>query len=135
MEHHFLASYHHAILSVVLAQFGPKGFQDGMEGIVKLVEASPYLKVTTTCGCTDSCIRSFFLGFEMVIHLFVYVSMHKCSLMYLMTHLPACLLSRLFSDFVRFYIQLLICPSVCADMHFISFVCSCMHSFIHSFIP
>ncbi len=47
MEHHFLASYHHAVLSVVLAQFGPKGFQDGMEGIVKLVEASPYLKVTT----------------------------------------------------------------------------------------
>jgi len=47
MEHHFLASYHHAILSVVLAQFGPKGFQNGMEGIVKLVEASPYLKVTT----------------------------------------------------------------------------------------
>ncbi|KAA6426189.1 MAG: hypothetical protein FRX49_04041 [Trebouxia sp. A1-2] len=44
MEHHFLASYHQAILSVVLAQFGPKGFQDGMEGIVKLVEASPYLK-------------------------------------------------------------------------------------------
>ena len=43
----FLASYHHAVLSVVLAQFGPKGFQDGMEGIVKLVEALPYLKVTT----------------------------------------------------------------------------------------
>lgn len=52
MEHHFLASYHQAILSVVLAQFGPKGFQDGMEGIVKLVEASPYLKVTITCATT-----------------------------------------------------------------------------------
>lgn len=46
MDHHFLTSYHHAILATILAQFSPKGFLDGMEGIVKLVEASPYLKVS-----------------------------------------------------------------------------------------
>lgn len=45
MDHHFLTSYHHAIMSTVLAQFSNQGFLDGMEGIVKLVEASPYLQV------------------------------------------------------------------------------------------
>ncbi len=45
MDHHFLTSYHHAIMSTVLAQFSHHGFLDGMEGIVKLVEASPYLQV------------------------------------------------------------------------------------------
>ena len=45
MDHHLLISYHHAILSTILAQFSPKGFLDGMTGIVKLVESSPYLKV------------------------------------------------------------------------------------------
>ncbi|DBA97089.1 hypothetical protein WJX77_003952 [Trebouxia sp. C0004] len=44
MDHHFLTSYHHAIMSTVLAQFSNQGFLDGMEGIVKLVEASPYLQ-------------------------------------------------------------------------------------------
>ena len=32
-------------MSTVLAQFSPQGFLDGMEGIVKLVEGSPYLQV------------------------------------------------------------------------------------------
>ncbi len=45
MDHHFLTSYHQAIMSTVLAQFSNQGFLDGMEGIVKLVEASPYLQV------------------------------------------------------------------------------------------
>ena len=45
MDQHFLTSYHHAIMSTVLAQFSNQGFMDGMEGIVKLVEASPYLQV------------------------------------------------------------------------------------------
>ena len=45
MDHHFLASYHHAIMSTVLAQFSNQGFLDGMEGIVKLVETSSYLQV------------------------------------------------------------------------------------------
>ena len=45
MDHHFLTSYHHAIMSTVLAQFSNQGFLDGMEGMVKLVEASPYLQV------------------------------------------------------------------------------------------
>lgn len=45
MDHHFLTSYHHAIMSTVLAQFSNQGFLDGMEGILKLVEASPYLQV------------------------------------------------------------------------------------------
>ena len=38
VDHHLLTSYHQAILSVILAQFTPKGFIDGMEGIVRLVE-------------------------------------------------------------------------------------------------
>ncbi len=45
MDHHFLTSYHHAIMSTILAQFSNQGFLDGMEGIVKLVEISPYLQV------------------------------------------------------------------------------------------
>ncbi len=45
MDHHFLTSYHHAIMSTILAQFNNQGFLDGMEGIVKLVEISPYLQV------------------------------------------------------------------------------------------
>lgn len=44
VEHHFLASYYHAILSVVLAQFSHKGFTDGMTGIVHLAQASPFLQ-------------------------------------------------------------------------------------------
>ena len=42
-----LTSYHYAVLSVVLAQFGPKGFADGMEGVIRLVEAAPKLKASS----------------------------------------------------------------------------------------
>ena len=44
VDHHFLTSYHHTILSIVLAQFSPTGFADGMEGMLKLVAASSYLQ-------------------------------------------------------------------------------------------
>ncbi|KAL3149444.1 hypothetical protein ABBQ32_002237 [Trebouxia sp. C0010 RCD-2024] len=44
VDHHFLTSYHHAILSIILAQFGPKGLPDGMQGIIKLAQASPYFQ-------------------------------------------------------------------------------------------
>ena len=43
--HHFLKNYYHAILCVILAQFSGRGFVDGMEGIIKLAQASPYVKV------------------------------------------------------------------------------------------
>ena len=46
MDQHFLTSYYHAALSVVLGQFGIKGFADGPEGIVRLVEASPFIKAS-----------------------------------------------------------------------------------------
>ena len=48
MRHHLLTNYMHAILSVVLAQFSGLGFLDGMEGVVKLAEASPYVKVSAS---------------------------------------------------------------------------------------
>ena len=47
MEQHLLTSYHYAVLSVVLAQFGPKGFADGMEGVIRLVEAAPKLEASS----------------------------------------------------------------------------------------
>ena len=46
MDHHLLTSYQYAILSVVLAQFTPKGFIDGMEGIVRLVEGREGLQAS-----------------------------------------------------------------------------------------
>ncbi len=45
VRHHMLTNYMHAILLVVLAQFTGLGFLDGMEGVVKLAEASPYVQV------------------------------------------------------------------------------------------
>ncbi len=45
VRHHLLTNYMHAILSVVLAQFTGLGFLDGMEGVIKLAEASPYMQV------------------------------------------------------------------------------------------
>lgn len=45
MDQHFMTSYHHAILSIILAQFSPKGFLDDVEGIVRLVKDLPYLQV------------------------------------------------------------------------------------------
>ncbi|KAL0050037.1 hypothetical protein WJX82_003243 [Trebouxia sp. C0006] len=44
VRHHMLTNYMHAILSVVLAQFTGLGFLDGMEGVIKLAEASPYMQ-------------------------------------------------------------------------------------------
>ena len=60
MDQHFLTSYYHAALSVVLGQFGIKGFADGPEGIVRLVEASPFIKASANillsllCPCAYS---------------------------------------------------------------------------------
>ena len=58
MDQHFLTSYHHAILSIVLAQFSPKGFLDGMEGIVRLVKDSPYLQVCSVLLFCLSVLRA-----------------------------------------------------------------------------
>lgn len=44
MKHHLLSSYFHAVLSVALAQFGKNGFPDGVAGIIRLAEASPYFQ-------------------------------------------------------------------------------------------
>lgn len=52
MDQHFLVSYHHAILSVILAQFSGKAFEDGMAGVVRLAEASPYIKVSLCALCS-----------------------------------------------------------------------------------
>lgn len=46
VRHHLLTNYMHAILSVLLAQFTGLGFLDGMEGVIKLAEASPYIQVS-----------------------------------------------------------------------------------------
>ena len=46
VDQHLLSSYHYAILSIILAQFSRKGFSDGMEGIVRIVEATPGLQVS-----------------------------------------------------------------------------------------
>jgi len=45
VRHHMLTNYMHAILLVVLAQFTGLGFLDGMEGVIKLAEASSYVQV------------------------------------------------------------------------------------------
>ncbi len=47
VDQHFLASYYHAILSIILAQFSGKGFDGGRHGVIKLAQASPYIRVTT----------------------------------------------------------------------------------------
>ncbi|KAL0042227.1 hypothetical protein WJX77_006708 [Trebouxia sp. C0004] len=44
VRHHMLTNYMHAILSVVLAQFTGLGSLDGMEGVIKLAEASSYIQ-------------------------------------------------------------------------------------------
>lgn len=46
VDQHLLSSYHYAILSIILAQFSCKGFSDGMEGIVRMVEAAPGFPVS-----------------------------------------------------------------------------------------
>ena len=45
VRHHMLTSYMQAILSIVLAQFTGLGYLDGMEGVIRLAQASPYIKV------------------------------------------------------------------------------------------
>ena len=55
MRHHLLTNYMHAILSVVLAQFTGLGFLDGMEGVIKLAEASSYVQVNAmACVCLQA---------------------------------------------------------------------------------
>lgn len=44
VDQHLLSSYQYAILSIILAQFTCKGFADGMEGVVRVVEALPNLQ-------------------------------------------------------------------------------------------
>lgn len=46
VRHHMLTNYFHAILTVILNQFTGLGFADGMDGVVRLTEASPYIRVT-----------------------------------------------------------------------------------------
>jgi len=58
MEQHFLSSYYHAILSVILAQFSSRGCSDGMEGIVQLVKASPHLKVRACIKARKALVQS-----------------------------------------------------------------------------
>lgn len=84
MDQHFLTSYHHAILSIILAQFSPKGFLDGMEGIVRLVKDSPYLQVcsvllfcltvlradtvaSSSCTCAAH-VRSCYAGVRLLVY-------------------------------------------------------------------
>ena len=45
VRQHLLSSYFHAVLSVALAQFTSKGIADGIPGIIRLAEASPYIQV------------------------------------------------------------------------------------------
>ena len=45
VDQHKLANYYHAILSIILAQFSHKGFENGMAGTVRLAQASPYIRV------------------------------------------------------------------------------------------
>ncbi|KAA6424283.1 MAG: hypothetical protein FRX49_05495 [Trebouxia sp. A1-2] len=44
VRQHMLTNYIHAVLAVVLAQFTGLGFLDGMEGVIRLAEASPWIK-------------------------------------------------------------------------------------------
>ncbi len=45
VDQHKLTSYYHAVLSIVLAQFSHKGIENGMAGIIRLAQASPYIRV------------------------------------------------------------------------------------------
>ena len=55
VRHHLLTNYFHAILSVVLAQFTGLGFLDGMEGVIRLAEASPYIRVSGVIPVNADC--------------------------------------------------------------------------------
>ena len=51
IDQHKLANYYHAILSIILAQFSHKGFENGMAGTVRLAQASPYIRVRSLPHC------------------------------------------------------------------------------------
>ncbi|DBB14802.1 TPA: hypothetical protein ACH3X3_004411 [Trebouxia sp. C0006] len=44
VDQHKMANYYHAILSIILAQFSHRGFENGMAGTVRLAQASPYIR-------------------------------------------------------------------------------------------
>ena len=58
MDKHLLSSYQYAIMAVILAQFTCKGFSDGMEGVVRLVEAAPMYQASSQIFSLPSKIRS-----------------------------------------------------------------------------
>lgn len=45
LDQHFMTSYYHAMLSVILGQFTRNGFPDGVQGIIKLAEGSEFIRV------------------------------------------------------------------------------------------
>ena len=59
VDQHKLANYYHAILSIILAQFSHKGFENGMAGTVRLAQASPYIRVRSLLYST-LCFHSVF---------------------------------------------------------------------------
>lgn len=58
MDKHLLSSYQYAIMAVILAQFTCKGFSDGMEGVVRLVETAPMYQASSQIFSLPSKIRS-----------------------------------------------------------------------------
>ena len=56
-----LTNYFHVILAVVLAQFRGLGFLDGMEGVIRLAEASPYFKVQSFLDVRILGVQTFLL--------------------------------------------------------------------------
>ena len=59
VDQHKLANYYHAILSIILAQFSHKGFENGMAGTVRLAQASPYIRVRSLPYCILLFISAF----------------------------------------------------------------------------
>ena len=60
VDQHKLANYYHAILSIILAQFSHMGFENGMAGVVRLAQASPYIRVRPLSHCI-LCFHSIFI--------------------------------------------------------------------------
>ncbi len=61
VDQHKLANYYHAILSIILAQFSHKGFENGMAGIVRLAQASPHIRVRSLPYFNLLCLSVFCL--------------------------------------------------------------------------
>ena len=59
VDQHKMANYYHAILSIILAQFSHRGFENGMAGTVRLAQASPYIRVRSLPHCI-LCFHSVF---------------------------------------------------------------------------